>query len=115
MSKAACWAFLGISTLLGVASLGLFKSVQAERPWLGFFIIVVALILIYYCRGEAVLRIPVAVTYAVYEVGGLVLAALVGYLCLAEPLGPARVAGIAMLLAGAWLIHHATEAGKKDS
>ena len=114
MSKAACWAFLAVSTLLGVASLGLFKSVQAERPFLGFLIIVMALILIYYCRAKAVLRIPVAVTYAVYEAGGLVLAALTGYICLSEPLGSARVAGIAMLLAGAWLIHHGTEAGKKD-
>ncbi len=114
MSKAACWIFLGISTILGVASLGLFKSVQAERPFLGFAIIVVALVLVYYCRAKAVLRIPVAVTYAVYEAGGLVLAALVGYLCLSEPLGPMQVAGIILLLAGSWLIHNGTETGKKD-
>lgn len=113
MSKAACWAFLAIATLLGVASLGLLKSMQTEHPLVGFLIIAVALTLIYYCRAKAVLRIPVAVSYAVYEAGGLVLAALAGYHFLAEPLGSTRIIAIIMLLAGSWLIHHGTETGKK--
>ena len=113
MSAAACWSFLALSVLMGVGGISIMKGTQDTWAAAGILAMYVMVGLAYYFRAKAVIQIPVAVAYAVYEAGGLALVALVGMVALGESLSAARITGMAMLLLGAWLIHRGTDAGRE--
>ena len=113
MSVAVCWLFLILSVFMGAGGISVMKATQSTWAVGGMLVMYVMLGLAYYFRAKAVLKIPVAVAYAVYEAGGLALVALVGIFALQEPLSALRVTGMVLLLLGAWLIHRGTDAGQE--
>ena len=114
MTLAVCWSFLILSVFLGVGGISLMKA-ASHGSWAvaGILAMYVMLGLAYYSRSKAVVKIPVAVAYAIYEVGGLALMAVVGFFALGEALSSIRLAGMALLVLGTVLIHRGIDAGRE--
>ena len=114
MSYAACWLCLLASIVLAVLGLSLVKGMSASWPLAGLIAMYTLFILAYYFRAKAVTRIPVVVTYAMWEAVGLVLVILIGIFWFQEHFSPRQFAGVALLLGGSWLVHRGTEKGEED-
>ena len=111
MTPAVCWFFLALSVLMGAGGISAMKAGQDAWAVAGMLVMYAAVGLAYYFRSKAVVKIPVAVAYAVYEAGGLALVAVAGVFAFGEPLSAVRIIGMLMLLVGSWLLHRGTDAG----
>lgn len=111
MTVAVCWSFLVLSVLVGAGGISLMKAAQGTWAVAGILVMYAMVGLAYYFRSKAVVKIPVAVAFAVYEAGGLALVAVAGVFAFGEPLSAVRIIGMLMLLAGSWLLHRGTDAG----
>ena len=113
MSTGLCWLFLILSVFMGAGGISVMKAGQDAWAVTGILVMYAAVGLAYYFRSKAVVKIPVAVAYAVYEAGGLALVAAAGIFAFGEPLSAVRIMGMLMLLVGAWLLHRGTDAGRE--
>lgn len=113
MTPAACWLFLVLSVFVGAGGVSIMKASQNVWAVAGMLAMYILVGLAYYLRSKAVIKIPVAVAFAVYEAGGLALVAVVGVFAFDEPLSVVRIMGMLMLLVGAWLLHRGTDTGRE--
>src|SRR5699024_9111015 len=84
-----------------------------SHPKLGFVIMAVMISISDLALARAVLRLPLALTYAVWEGMGVVLVTLGGYWFFKEHLAPTHIAAIGLMLFGLVLMTWDSE-GSQD-
>jgi small multidrug resistance pump len=103
------WPLLAVAVLAEIAGvLGLRLSAGFERPTPGILALLaftVALVLV----SRVMRRLPVSVAYPVWAGGGTAGVAALGMLFLQEPVTPAGLAGIGLVVSGVVLINRTTE------
>jgi quaternary ammonium compound-resistance protein SugE len=100
MSATVAWAALLLAGLLDVAwAVSMKLAAGYTRP--GWSILSLMLLAAFvYLLGRALEAIPVGTAYAIWSGIGAVGAAILGWLWFSEALGPQRVLGIVLVLAG---------------
>lgn len=99
------WLWLGGAILAEVAATSALKASEGfTRLWptLG---VVAGYGLAFYALAQALRTVPVGVAYAVWSGVGLVLVALIGWLCFGERLPPVALVGIGLILVGVVLLN----------
>jgi len=100
MSQAASWIVLLVAGLFEVGwAIGLKYTEGFTRLWPTVWT-AVALVLSMALLGAAVKALPVGTAYAVWVGVGAVGTAILGVMLLGESVSPARVASIALIVAG---------------
>ncbi|WP_237831694.1 DMT family transporter [Sandaracinobacteroides sayramensis] len=99
------WLFLAaaiVAEITGVVSM----KFAAESATLPSFVFMYAMIgLSFYFLSKAMVFIPVAATYAVWEGVGMTVITIIGYSFLGEGMGTAKILAIAALIAGIVLVN----------
>lgn len=115
MSNKFYWLCLAGSILFEVAGTSVMKLSQTPAgfigPALGMGAMYLLLGLSYYCLAKAVVKLPLGVAYAFWEGFGLLLITLVSAFLLHERLDGPRLVALALVLGGAFLVHHGTGSG----
>jgi multidrug transporter EmrE-like cation transporter len=104
------WLFMAaaiVTEVIGTVAMkyGAYHSSHAT----GLAVMYVMLVLSYTCLAVAVKRIPLAVAYGAWESLGMVLITLCSAWLFAEDLKPAKVAAIALIIAGIVLLERGTD------
>ncbi|MCK9538365.1 DMT family transporter [Dokdonella sp.] len=103
--------WLAGAILCEVLATSLLKAAEGfTRPWpsLG---VVLGYAGAFYLLSLTLRSIPVGIAYAIWSGVGVVLIALVGWLCLGQVLDRAAIAGIALIVAGVVVINLYSGAG----
>lgn len=108
------WLCLLGSIVCEVAGTSVMKLSQDQWPVAGMALMYALLAVSYFFLAKAVVRLPVGVAYAFWEGLGLVLIALISVLLLGERMDLPRLIALGMVLTGAVLVHHGTDAGRQD-
>lgn len=108
------WFMLVIAIITEVISTLSMKLSAVSHPKLGFAIMAVMISLSYLALARAVLRLPLALTYAIWEGMGVVLVTLGGYWFFKEHLTPTHIAAIGLMLFGLMLMTWDSEGGKNE-
>lgn len=98
------WLMLVLAIITEVISTLSMKLSATSHPKLGFAIMAVMISLSYLALARAALRLPLALTYAVWEGMGVVLVTLGGYWFFREHLSPTHLAAIGLMLVGVMLM-----------
>lgn len=94
------WFMLIVAIITEVISTLSMKLSATSHPKLGFLIMAVMISISYLALAKAVLRLPLALTYAVWEGMGVVLVTLGGYWFFHEQLNWLHLSAIALMLVG---------------
>lgn len=108
------WFMLVIAIITEVISTLSMKLSAVSHPKLGFFIMAVMISVSYLALARAVLRLPLALTYAVWEGMGVVLVTLGGYWFFKEHLNLTHIAAIGLMLFGLVLMTWDSESQPKE-
>jgi quaternary ammonium compound-resistance protein SugE len=97
---AQAWALLLVAGLLEIGWAVGMKSTEGFTRWGPTAAVLVTAVLSFYLLALAMKTLPVGTAYAVWVGIGAVGAAALGVALLGEPATPARVASIALIVAG---------------
>lgn len=106
------WFMLVLAIITEVISTLSMKLSSVSHPKLGFLIMVVMISISYLALARAVLRLPLVLTYAIWEGMGVVLVTLGGYWLFKEHLGPIHIIAIGLMLFGLALMTWDSETGQ---
>ena len=109
------WVMLVIAIITEVISTLSMKMAATSHPTLGFAIMAVMISVSYLALSRATLRLPLALTYAVWEGMGVVLVALGGYWFFQEHLNAIHITAIGLMLFGLVLMALDSETSDKES
>lgn len=98
------WLMLGLAVLAEVISTIGMKYAATHSPWLGYLIMIVMISFSIYAFSRAVIRIPLAVSYAVWEGLGLFFIAIAGVFIFGEYLNFKQLLAIALMMIGLMLV-----------
>lgn len=98
------WFMLVLAIITEVISTLSMKLSATSHPKLGFAIMAVMISLSYLALARAVLRLPLSLTYAIWEGMGVVLVTLGGYWFFQEHLSTLHLIAIALMLIGVMLM-----------
>jgi len=98
------WFMLVLAIITEVISTLSMKLSATSHPKLGFFIMAIMISISYLALARAVLRLPLSLTYAIWEGMGVVLVTLGGYWFFQEHLNSIHMAAIALMLIGVMLM-----------
>lgn len=94
------WFMLLIAIITEVISTLSMKLSATSHPALGYLIMTVMISISYLALARATLRLPLALTYAVWEGMGVVLVTLGGYWFFKEHLNAIHIIAISLMLFG---------------
>lgn len=98
------WIMLALAVLAEVASTLGMKYAVNNSPMLGYLFMAVMISISIYFFSKAVVKLSLAVSYAVWEGAGLLLIALAGMLIFNEYLDIAQLLAMAVMLFGLLLV-----------
>ncbi len=98
------WVMLALAVLAEVISTISMKYAISNSPWLGYLVMAVMISFSFYAFSRAVVHIPLAVSYAVWEGLGLFLIGVVGVLFFGEYLSVGEMLAIALMMFGLLLV-----------
>ncbi|MGW0174748.1 DMT family transporter [Rhodococcus sp. NPDC003322] len=112
-ARARAWAFLAAAiTSEIIATVLLASTEQFTRPALSL-VVIAGYVTSFACMAQALRTLPVSLTYALWSGIGTAAVAVIGVVLLGEPLSIAKVAGLALIVAGVVVLnlggdHHDT-------
>lgn len=98
------WVMLALAVVAEVISTISMKYAATNSPWLGYIVMAVMISFSFYAFSRAVVRIPLAVSYAIWEGLGLFLIGVVGVLFFGEYLSLGQILAIALMMCGLMLV-----------
>lgn len=98
------WIMLALAVLAEVVSTIGMKFAATSSPFLGYLLMVVMISFSFYAFSRAVLHIPLAVSYAVWEGLGLFLIGLSGVVFFGEYLSLGEILAVALMMFGLMLV-----------
>lgn len=98
------WIMLALAVIAEVASTIGMKYAATHSPLLGYLFMAVMISLSMYAFSRAVMHIPLAVSYAVWEGAGLFLIAMAGMLLFGEYLSTGQLFAIGLMMFGLLLV-----------
>ncbi len=98
------WIMLALAVLAEVTSTIGMKYAATHSPLLGYLVMAVMITFSMYAFSRAVMHIPLAVSYAVWEGAGLFLIAMAGMLLFGEHLSIGQLLAIGLMMFGLLLI-----------
>ena len=98
------WIMLALAVLAEVASTVGMKYAATHSPLLGYLMMAVMITFSIYAFSRAVMHIPLAVSYAVWEGAGLFLIAMAGMLLFGEYLSTTQLLAIGLMMFGLLLV-----------
>lgn len=98
------WIMLALAVLAEVVSTIGMKFTATSSPFLGYLLMVVMISFSFYAFSRAVLHIPLAVSYAVWEGLGLFLIGLSGVVFFGEYLSLGEILAVALMMFGLMLV-----------
>lgn len=108
------WIMLVLAILAEVASTVSMKYAVTNSPMLGYASMAILITLSFVLFSRAVIRIPLAVSYAIWEGLGLVLIGLAGIVVFGESLSTSELLAVGLMLIGLLLVTFDTGAAKKE-
>lgn len=108
------WFMLVLAIITEVISTLSMKLSAVSHPKLGYAIMMVMISLSYLALARAVLRLPLALTYAVWEGMGVVLVTLGGYWFFKEHLTTTHIIAIGLMLFGLVLMTWDSETQERE-
>ncbi|NLW05872.1 MAG: QacE family quaternary ammonium compound efflux SMR transporter [Pseudomonadaceae bacterium] len=98
------WIMLALAVLAEVISTIGMKFAATSSPALGYLLMAVMISFSFYAFSRAVIRIPLAVSYAVWEGLGLFLIGLSGVVFFGEYLSLGEILAVALMMFGLMLV-----------
>ncbi|MGI6407191.1 MAG: DMT family transporter [Thiopseudomonas sp.] len=98
------WIMLALAVLAEVASTIGMKYAATHSPLLGYAFMAVMISFSMYAFSRAVMHIPLAVSYAVWEGAGLFLIAMAGMLLFGEHLSTGQLLAVGLMMFGLLLV-----------
>ena len=92
------WIMLGLAVMAEVASTIGMKYAATHSPLLGYAFMAVMISFSMYAFSRAVMHIPLAVSYAVWEGAGLFLIAMAGMLLFGEHLSTGQLLAVGLMM-----------------
>ena len=98
------WFMLALAVFAEVLSTIGMKYAATSSPFLGYILMAIMISFSFYAFSRAVVRIPLAVSYAIWEGLGLFLIGVVGVLFFGEYLSLGQILAIALMMCGLMLV-----------
>lgn len=98
------WVMLALAVVAEVVSTVGMKYAATSSPVYGYLVMAVMISLSFYAFSRAVVHIPLAVSYAIWEGLGLFLIGVAGVVLFGEYLSLGEMGAIALMLAGLLLV-----------
>jgi multidrug transporter EmrE-like cation transporter len=98
------WIMLALAVLAEVASTIGMKYAATHSPLLGYAFMAAMISFSMYAFSRAVMHIPLAVSYAVWEGAGLFLIAMAGMLLFGEHLSTGQLLAVGLMMFGLLLV-----------
>ncbi|CCH28508.1 multidrug efflux SMR transporter [Actinosynnema sp. NPDC047251] len=99
------WTLLGLAIVFEVFATLCLKASDGFTRLLPTLGLLVGYAAAFYLESQVIrLGLPVAITYAVWAGGGIALVAVAGRVLFADPIGPATLAGMALIAAGVGVV-----------
>ena len=98
------WIMLTLAILAEVTSTIGMKFAATTSPALGYLLMAVMISFSFYAFSRAVIRIPLAVSYAIWEGLGLFLIGLSGVVFFGEHLKPNEILAVGIMMFGLMLV-----------
>ncbi len=98
------WLMLFLAVVAEVISTIGMKYASSSSPILGYLVMATMISLSFYAFSRAVIRIPLAVSYAIWEGLGLFLIAMAGIVFFGEYLNLKEIGAIGLMMVGLMLI-----------
>lgn len=98
------WVMLSLAILAEVLSTLGMKFAASNSPLIGYLLMAVMISFSIYAFSKAVIRIPLAISYAIWEGLGLLFIGLAGVVFFGELLSVGEIAAIALMLFGLILV-----------
>ena len=98
------WIMLGLAVIAEVASTVGMKYATTHSPLVGYIAMAILISFSFYAFSRALLKIPLAISYAIWEGAGLILIALAGMYFFGEQLNYKQVLAISVMTVGLLLI-----------
>ncbi len=105
------WTYLLAAVAAEIVGVSVMKMVAQQGAWTALLFMYAMIGLSFFLLATAMEHIPMAVTYATWETLGLAAVAFIGWRFFGESLGPLKLLGMAVLVAGVVLVNsggHAT-------
>lgn len=104
------WIMLALAVMAEVASTIGMKYAASHSPVTGYLLMTVMITLSMWAFSRAVMHIPLAVSYAVWEGAGLFLIAMAGMMLFGEHLSLTQLLSIGLMMFGLLLVTFDSEA-----
>ncbi|HKM16477.1 MAG TPA: multidrug efflux SMR transporter [Marinospirillum sp.] len=98
------WIMLALAVLAEVISTIGMKFATTSSPVLGYLLMAVMVTFSFYAFSRAIIRIPLAISYAIWEGLGLFLIGLAGVLFFGEKLSTGEMLSVALMMFGLILV-----------
>lgn len=99
------WIFLLAAVATEIVGVSVMKLVSQQAAWSALLFMYAMIGLSFFLLAMAMEHIPMAVTYATWETLGLAAVAFIGYRFFGESIGPMKLLGMAVLVAGVVLVN----------
>ncbi len=99
------WIFLFAAVATEIIGVTVMKIDTQHNSWMALLFMYVMISMSFFLLATAMQNIPMAVTYATWETLGLTAVAFIGYQYFDESVGPMKILGIAVLIAGVVLVN----------
>ncbi len=109
-----CWLMLFLAVLTEVFGTTLMGAIAPNNQMAAHLVIVVSIGLSYYFLGKAMHKIPMGVSFAVWEGAGIAAITFLGWLCLGEVIGLSKLLGIALIACGVAFLEGGAIGGHAD-
>lgn len=98
------WFMLALAVFAEVLSTIGMKYAATSSPFIGYILMALMISFSFYAFSRAVVRIPLAVSYAIWEGLGLLLIGIAGVVLFGEYLSSVEIFAIALMLVGLLLV-----------
>lgn len=98
------WFMLALAVFAEVLSTIGMKYAATGSPFLGYILMAIMISFSFYAFSRAVVRIPLAISYAIWEGLGLLLIGVAGVVLFGEHLSQGELSAIALMLTGLLLV-----------
>lgn len=98
------WLMLALAVVAEVISTVSMKYASTHSPLIGYLTMATFIALSFYAFSRALLKIPLAVTYAIWEGAGLLLIIIAGFYIFGEDLNGKQLIAIVIMSIGLLLV-----------
>ncbi|NWN92621.1 QacE family quaternary ammonium compound efflux SMR transporter [Marinobacter adhaerens] len=99
------WLFLGAAIIAEVVATSSMKASEGFTRLFPSLVVVIGYGVAFYLLSLTLKTIPVGIAYAIWAGSGIVLIALIGWLAFDQKLDAASVLGMALIVAGVFVIN----------